>query len=255
MEAAERGRCVLVQGASRGLGLELAAQLLERPDVARVVATARRPEASAGLGALRERHGERLVAIPLDVRDEASIAGAAERTRAATERLHGIWNVAGVLHEGASVRAEKRLEQVTAEGLARAFEVNAFGPLLVAKHFLPLLRHGERAVVANLSARVGSIADNRRGGWYAYRASKAAQNMGTRTLALELARRAPGCLCVALHPGTVDTGLSRPFQRSVPEGGLFTTARAARQLLEIVDSLRPEESGSFLAWDRTVIPW
>ena len=139
--------------------------------------------------------------------------------------------------------------------LRHVFEVNAFGPLVVAKHFLPLLKHSERAVLANLSARVGSIGDNRLGGWYAYRASKAAQNMFTRNLSLELARRAPKVICVALHPGTVDTELSKPFQGGVSPDRLFDADRAARQLLEVIDGLRPEQTGRFLAWDGTTIPW
>jgi NAD(P)-dependent dehydrogenase (short-subunit alcohol dehydrogenase family) len=110
-------------------------------------------------------------------------------------------------------------------------------------------------VLANLSARVGSIADNRLGGWYGYRAAKTAQNMFTRTLSIELARRAPNVICLALHPGTVDTDLSRPFQASVPADRLFDPPRAARQLLQVIDAASPQESGRFLAWDGSLIPW
>lgn len=107
-----------------------------------------------------------------------------------------------------------------------------------------------------MSARVGSIGDNRAGGWYGYRASKAAQNMFTRTLAIELRRRAPNVACVALHPGTVDTDLSRPFRRrSVPEKGLFSAEEAAGRLLAVVESVDVEQTGSFLAWDGSPIPW
>ena len=120
---------------------------------------------------------------------------------------------------------------------------------------MPLLRHGERSVVVHVSARVGSIGDNRSGGWYGYRASKAAQNMFTRNLAIELGRRAPNLICLALHPGTVDTGLSRPFQRSVPAERLFDPKRAADQLLSLIDSCGPGDSGRFLAWDGQPIPW
>jgi NAD(P)-dependent dehydrogenase (short-subunit alcohol dehydrogenase family) len=251
---AARGRCALVQGASRGIGLEFVRQLLER-GCAQVVATCRRPQESDGLRVLAQGAGGRLRVLPLDVRDEKSIRDAAGLTRETCERLHLLVNAAGVLHAADGLQPEKRLESVEPDALRRVFEVNAFGPLLVARHFLPLLRHDERAVLVNLSARVGSIADNRSGGWYAYRASKAAQNMFTKNLAIELARRAPNCLCVALHPGTVDTELSQPFRRNVPGEKLFDVQRAVRQLLAIAGSLRPEESGSFLAWDREVIPW
>jgi NAD(P)-dependent dehydrogenase (short-subunit alcohol dehydrogenase family) len=147
------------------------------------------------------------------------------------------------------------LADVRPESLARSFAVNAVGPLLVARHFESLLAHEDRAVFASLSARVGSIEDNRLGGWYAYRASKAAQNMYTRTLAIEWARSRRNVVCVALHPGTTDTDLSRPFQGNVPEGKLFGVERTVSQLLEVIDRLQPADTGQFLAWDGERIPW
>jgi len=249
-------RSALVQGASRGLGLALARALLGRPDVERVVATSRDPEASDGLRELEAASAGRLRTLPLDVRDPGSIAAAAARLGESTPRLHWLVNCAGVLHDhDAGLAPEKRLEHVDAASLRHAFEVNAFGPLLVARHFLPFLRHGERAVLANISARVGSIGDDRLGGWYAYRGSKAAQNLFTRNLAIELRRRAPACVCVALHPGTVDTGLSRPFQRGAPPGRLVSAEEAATRLLRVMDGLGPEDSGRFLAYDGSAIPW
>ena len=125
----------------------------------------------------------------------------------------------------------------------------------VTPDVLRLLRHERRAVLANLSARVGSIEDNRLGGWYGYRASKAAQNMLTKTMAIELKRKAKNVIVLALHPGTVDTGLSGPFQRNVPEGKLFSVERAARQLLAIVAKADEAHHGTFRAWDDTPIPW
>jgi NAD(P)-dependent dehydrogenase (short-subunit alcohol dehydrogenase family) len=160
-----------------------------------------------------------------------------------------------VLHDGPEIRPEKKLEDAHPERLRPVVEVNASGPLLVAKHFLDLLRHDERAVLANVSARVGSVGDNRLGGWYVYRASKAAQNMFTRNLAIELGRRAPNVICLALHPWTVDTDLSRPFQRNVPAERLFDANRAADQLLGVIDSCTRDDSGHFLAWDGQPIPW
>ena len=248
-------RAALVQGASRGLGLGFVRQLLEGDGIDHVVATARAPEESPELLALRDRHGDALRLERLDVTDELSVARAAERIGSIVPQLHLLVNCAGILHDGKSARPEKRLESVDPAVLHHVFEVNAFGPLVVAKHFLPLLKHSEQAVLANLSARVGSIGDNRLGGWYAYRASKAAQNMFTRTLSIELARRAPNAICVALHPGTVDTDLSRPFQRNVVPERLFDPDRAAHQLLKVIEGLTPEQSGSFLAWDGTPIPW
>ncbi len=242
----------LIQGSGRGIGLALVQALCRRDSVTKVFATSRRP--SASLARLREEVGDRLVVLPLDVTDEASIASAVANVEEHASRLHLLINVAGVLHNE-QMRPERRLEHVDGDMLAQSFAVNATGPLLMAKHFYPLLRHDERAVVANISARVGSIADNRLGGWYGYRASKAAQNMMTKTLAIELARRAPRVICVALHPGTVDTELSKPFQRNVPVDRLFTATRAAQQLLTVIDSLNASDSGSFFDWKREPIPW
>jgi NAD(P)-dependent dehydrogenase (short-subunit alcohol dehydrogenase family) len=187
--------------------------------------------------------------LPLDLTDAESICAAAART----PRLHLLINTAGVLHDGASLQPERRLEQVQAESLRRSFEVNAIGPVLLARHFTACMSHGEAAVFASLSARVGSIADNRLGGWYAYRAAKAAQNQLLRTLAIEMARRAPKLRVLALHPGTVDTALSHPFQSGVAPEKLFSPARAAAQLLRVIET--SEGSGRFLAWDGSEIPW
>ncbi|MEM1024526.1 MAG: SDR family oxidoreductase [Myxococcota bacterium] len=240
---------VLVQGASRGIGLEFVRQLLDRGE--EVIATARAPDASDGLARLANR---RLRLERLDVTEEADIARVAQGVADREGRLDILLNVTGILH-GPGMRPERRLEDLRPESLQKAFAVNAIGPALMGKHFRDLLCHGERAVFASLSARIGSIADNGLGGWYAYRASKAAQNQFLRTMAHEFRRKSPEAIVVALHPGTVDTELSKPFQRSVPKHGLFTVERAAQQLLEIVDSLRPKESGAFFAWDRQPIPW
>jgi NAD(P)-dependent dehydrogenase (short-subunit alcohol dehydrogenase family) len=228
---------------------------LGRVDVDRVIATCRTPEASEGLARLRSERGDALTTLHLDVRDEQTVAAAAASVASeGGARLDWLINCAGLLHDG-EIGPEKKLEDVDLDNLRAVFEVNAFGPLVVAKHFLGLLRHDARAVLANVSARVGSIGDNRLGGWYAYRASKAAQNMFTRSLAIELGRRAPNAICLALHPGTVDTDLARPFQGNVPAERLFDAKRAAEQLLGVIDSCTPEDSGRFLAWDGQPIPW
>ncbi len=153
------------------------------------------------------------------------------------------------------MKPEKRIADLDAASVLRAFTVNALGPALVIKHFLPTMDRHARTIIANISARVGSITDNRLGGWYAYRASKAAQNMLTRTVAIELARRNTNALCVGLHPGTVETALSEPFRKRVPRERLFTPARAAQQLLAVLEGLGPEDSGGFFAWDGQPIPW
>jgi NAD(P)-dependent dehydrogenase (short-subunit alcohol dehydrogenase family) len=248
-------RSALVQGASRGLGLALATRLLESGRASRIFATARHASRSEGLAALVRRFGDIVQPVNVDVTDAASIGRCADLVARRTDRLHWLVNCAGLLHDGPALQPEKRLEQIDAEALRRVFEVNAFAPVLMARAFLPLLDHDGRSVLANVSARVGSIEDNRLGGWYAYRASKAAQNMFTRTLAIELGRRVPRCICVALHPGTVDTALSVPFQRNVPDGKLFSPDFAADRLLDVIDGLGEGDSGRFIAWDGSPIPW
>jgi NAD(P)-dependent dehydrogenase (short-subunit alcohol dehydrogenase family) len=249
------GSQALVQGASRGIGLEFVRQLLAQPVVGRVFAGCRAPDRADELAALAASE-PRLQVVPLDVTDEASIAAASATVASATDRLHLILNCAGLLHGGAtSLAPEKRLADVRPEALAASFAVNAFAPLLVARHFERLLAHRERAVFASISARVGSIGDNRLGGWYAYRGAKAAQNMFTKTLAIEWARTRRNVACVALHPGTTDTGLSRPFQANVAPDKLFSPERTVRQLLEVIDRLAPADTGRFYAWDGSEIPW
>ncbi len=194
------------------------------------------------------------VPLQMDVTDEASVAEALDEVAREVDRLHLVMHVAGVLHEG-PMAPEKKLEDIDPAFVQKAFAVNAVGPLLVAKHALPLLRHDERAVLANLSARVGSIGDNRLGGWYGYRASKAAQNMFTKNLAIELGRRARRVIVVALHPGTVDTDLSRPFQRNVPPEKLFSPGDSAARLLAVIEGLEVTDSGRYLDYAGTPIAW
>jgi NAD(P)-dependent dehydrogenase (short-subunit alcohol dehydrogenase family) len=249
------GSQALVQGASRGIGLEFVRQLLAQPAVGGVFAGCRAPDQADELVALAA-NDPRLQVVPLDVAEEASIAAASATVAGATDRLHLVLNCAGILHGGAAALApEKRLADVRPEALAASFAVNAFGPLLIANHFEQLLAHRERAVFASISARVGSIGDNRLGGWYAYRGAKAAQNMFTKTLAIEWARTRRNVVCVALHPGTTDTGLSRPFQANVPPDKLFSPERTVRQLLEVIDRLTPAETGRFVSWDGSEIRW
>jgi NAD(P)-dependent dehydrogenase (short-subunit alcohol dehydrogenase family) len=136
----------------------------------------------------------------------------------------------------------------------RVFDINTFGPALIAKHFLPIMPTDRRAIFAALSARVGSISDNGLGGWHAYRASKAALNMLIRNFAIEWARRNDQAVCVGLHPGTVDTGLSKPFQSNVPEDRLFSAKQSASYLLDVIERLSPADTGKVFDWAGKEIP-
>ena len=244
----------LVAGASRGIGLGFVRRLASGGRVRRVWAGCRDPEQATALAELAAGN-DAVRLVRLDVTDESSLAAAAAAVGAEHEPLDLVINCAGILHRPGGPTPERRLADVRADWLMEAFAVNGAGPLLLAKHLEPLLPRRERAVFASLSARVGSIGDNRLGGWYAYRASKAAQNMLIRTLSIELARRARGAICVALHPGTTDTELSRPFQGGVPESKLFTAERAVEQLLRVIDGLGPGDNGRFIAWNGERIPW
>lgn len=188
----------------------------------------------------------------LDLTDEASIAAAAERI--ATGPPPSLTLVAtGILGEGER-GPEKALRDLDPDWLARMFAINTIGPALVAKHFLPLIPRDGAPVFAALSARVGSISDNWRGGWHGYRASKAALNMLIRNFAIDAARRNGRSIVVGLHPGTVDTTLSAPFRGSVAPGRLFARDRAAVQLLDVIEGLKPVDSGKCYAWDGSEIP-
>jgi NAD(P)-dependent dehydrogenase (short-subunit alcohol dehydrogenase family) len=189
-----------------------------------------------------------------DLTDEASILQAAQ-TIGADGPLDFAFIATGILHNTAPQMPEKSIRALNAEAMAQIFAINTIGPAIIAKHFLPLMRRDERSVFAVLSARVGSIEDNRLGGWHSYRASKAALNMLVRNFAIEFAVRNPRGIIVAVHPGTVNTDLSRPFHRNVPEDGLFEPKRSAMHILAVLKNLSPRDSGGLFAWSGERIPY
>lgn len=190
-------------------------------------------------------------ATGLDLEDEASIAAAAAQV-ADGPAPSLVFIATGVLHHG--FEPERSWRALDADHMLRDYRINAVGPALVARHFLPLLPRDRPATFAALSARVGSIGDNRLGGWHSYRASKAALNMLLRNLAVEMGRTHPQAVVAGLHPGTVDTGLSAPFQRGVKPETLFTADYSAERLLAVIDGLKPADSGGVFAWDGARIP-
>lgn len=246
---------VFVAGASRGIGAGFARALAARPGVERLFVAARDPAASDAIASLRREHGDRIVPVTLDIADVASIAGAASAVDEHTDRLDWIINTIGLLHDGEAMQPERRLDDVDPGNIGRSFAVNATGPLLLAKHLVQFLPRREACTFATISARVGSIGDNRLGGWYAYRAAKAAQNMLTKTLSIELARRYRKVRCVALHPGTVATDLSAPFRGNVSPEQLFDVSQSVDYLLAVLDGLNDDDNGKFFAWDGQEIPW
>ncbi len=235
-----------VIGAGGGLGGAFVRTLGADAAVGRIEAFARNA-APAATG--------KVVSHQLDLDDDASLDAAAA-VLGDGPSLDLVVVATGMLHDqGRGLAPEKSWRQLDRSALLRSFEVNAVGPALLAGRLLPLLRRDHKAAFAVLSARVGSIEDNRLGGWYAYRAAKAALNQLVRTLAVELARRAPEALCVGLHPGTVDTSLSKPFQGGVPHGSLVPPDDAARRLLGVLDGLGPGDTGRLFAWDGARVPF
>jgi NAD(P)-dependent dehydrogenase (short-subunit alcohol dehydrogenase family) len=228
-----------VIGASGGIGRAFVEILASDAGVRQVHAFCRTPG---------KWESSKVVSHRLDLEDEESIEAAAAAATSAAP-LDVVIVATGILHHGERIRPEKAMRQIDGKSLAEVLAVNSIGPSLVAKHFLPALRRDHKAVFAALSARVGSIGDNRLGGWTAYRMSKAALNMLIRTTAIEQARIAPDSVVVALHPGTVDTPLSKPFTKQVPESKLFTPAMAAMKLLGVLDTLSSDETGGFFAYD------
>jgi NAD(P)-dependent dehydrogenase (short-subunit alcohol dehydrogenase family) len=191
-----------VVGANGGLGRAFAQSLIRTETVARVIALSR---SDPGL------ESPKLAWQPIDIADENSIQSAARNVRALVDKLHLVVVASGILHDTDILQPEKTWRALNGASLEQAFRINAIGPALVGKHFLPLLARHPKSAFAVLSARVGSIADNRLGGWHSYRASKAALNMLVRTLSIELKRSNPLALCIALHPGTVDSRRFKPM--------------------------------------------
>ncbi len=237
---------IVIAGASGGIGAALVDALLNRQESL--------PGGGMELFALSRSRPPDLPSkarwLPLDLGKEPTIANAA----AVIGERGGVDLVivaTGILHDG-GLKPEKDWRQIEPEQMAKVLAINTIGPALMVKHFAPLLRRDERTVFAVLSARVGSICDNRAGGWYAYRASKAALNQIIRTASIELARKRKQAILVGLHPGTVATGLSEPFRDNSFER--FSPEKSAGHLLDVIAQLGTEASGRVFDWQGKEIP-
>jgi len=192
--------------------------------------------------------GEHSRVVSMDLTQEESIEAFVGQLRAQDVQPDVVINCTGLLHSS-KLGPEKTWRHLDLDTMRRVFDVNTFGVALLGKHILPLMPRKRRGIFATLSARVGSIGDNRLGGWYSYRASKAAQNMMVKTLALEASRKWEQLVCIALHPGTVDSDLSAPFSSRVPEHKLFSPEQSCGYLMEVIQNLGSENTGGFYAWD------
>ena len=229
---------VFITGANRGIGLGLAGQCLQRGY--RVFAGCRNPEQAAELHRLQDQHSDRLTVLPLDVTDQSAIENAATTVKEFVDGLDLLVNNAGV------GGGEDPFGQLAEEGLIDTFRVNAVAPILLAQAMLPLLKKGQRPVIASVTSRMGSIADNGSGGYYAYRASKAALNMLHKSLAVDLAQQ--GIITVVLHPGWVRTDMGG-------QGGRLSVEESVAGLLQVVDGLTETDSGRFFDWRGKKVPW
>lgn len=242
--------------ADGGLGRALVRRLLQHSPTLSLAVTGRCRRPEPDTSELLRQAGGRLDYWPLDFGNNDDWAAMRQRLERLESPLRLVFNASGWLHSNGQ-GPEKRLSRVTSSGLEHSFAVNAVAPLLLAQASEAAFKRcgSGDAWLASLSARVGSIGDNRLGGWYSYRASKAAQNQLLRTVAIEWRRTLPHVCVALLHPGTVDTPLSQPFQSRVPPGKLCTPDFSAACLLQVLLGLTPQESGRFYAWDGSTVPW
>ena len=227
-----------VIGASGAIGNAMLHQLRAQFPQAELVALSRSPLSEHALPS-----GARWV--PIDLQAEESIASAAAEA-AGDSPLRAVLIATGLLHDGPDFQPEKSIRHLNSEKLQRSFLINAIGPALIGKHFLSRMPKRERSYFAALSARVGSISDNRVGGWHGYRASKAALNMFLKNFSIEAKRSHPELIVAGLQPGTVDSALSKPFQGSARR--ILEPNDSAQGLLSALAQLTPEQSGSLLDW-------
>ncbi len=192
--------------------------------------------------------------IFLDLENDHSFSLFENKISLFNKPIRLVINTSGFLHSEL-LKPEKRLSHINRSNIIKNFSINAIAPILIAKSIEKFIRPELPFSFASLSARVGSIGDNKLGGWYSYRASKAAQNQFLKTLSIEWRRKFPFSIVSILHPGTCNTKLSKPFQSTVPKHKLFTPAQSAEYLINIISELKPSDSGKFLAWDGTDISW
>lgn len=243
-------------GASGGIGRAFLSHLLSSGKCRRIYAFSRSQEEIQSDQNIAASNKAELIPHYASFDEPETIKAAAEAIK---EPINLLIISTGLLHEETgegehpSLWPEKDWADLDATTLARNFEINSIGPALILRHFLPRLARDEKAVAAALSARIGSISDNRIGGWYGYRASKAALNMLIKSAAIELKRKNKRASLIALHPGTVDTSLSAPFQKGLRAGQLQTAAIATAKMLTVINETTPENSGKLYAYDGTEI--
>ncbi len=242
---------VAIVGASGGIGAAMLDVLAARDDVANIHATFHQSPAASSAGNVAAfASSTRIHWTKLDASDDEQV----RRWLESVNQADWLINCVGMLHDTAH-GPEKSVSAFSTEHFEKSMAINCLPTLLLGKYARAVLKGSERGVFTTVSARVGSISDNRLGGWYSYRASKAALNMALKCLSIEWARNTKNVRVAALHPGTTDSRLSRPFQKNVPEGKLFSAQKTARLLIEQIEQLHEHASGRFIAYDGEEIPW
>ncbi len=234
---------IAIIGVSGGIGNALLEYYLSNENIAEIHAFSRRPI---------QHTDPRVKAACIDFLNAQSIKQAVASIT--PHSLDLVITATGILHEGEQLQPEKTLKKLDENNLTKLFRINTIGPALLMRSFLPLLNVEKRGVFVALSARIGSISDNHLGGWYSYRASKAALNMLIKTAAIEYCRTNKHIVIAGLHPGTVDTRLSKPFQSKINKDKIFSPPKAAAQLAMVIEKLHPADSGKCFAWNGEEIP-
>ncbi|MFT6496800.1 MAG: SDR family NAD(P)-dependent oxidoreductase [Alphaproteobacteria bacterium] len=235
---------IAVIGSSGGIGNALVSAMESTVNVKNIIHIARS----------NSKTSTKQNCLHIDLLDEETIINCSNKISEIYKDLDIIINASGFLHDN-DHKPEKSYKMIDAAYLEKSFRVNTFGPFLLAKHFIPLLRKDRKSIFSCISARVGSIEDNQLGGWHSYRASKAALNMLLKNLSIELKYTNKHAICVGLHPGTVDTNLSKPFPKSRSHYNVFTPNESSQHLISVINKLEPKDSGNTYDWAGKRIPF
>lgn len=244
----------LIFGAGHGIGAALVQATLERNSKTQIFATYRNKERASELFELQKNHTTRLKIYQVDPLQENELESLYKEMKEQSITLGLIINSIGTLHNAQGMRPEKSLRSIKLENLTTAFQVNAAITPLIAKFFHKLLSDKSLTSFVTLSAKVGSIKDNRMGGWYAYRASKAALNMFIKNIALEFQRSNKTTIVSSIHPGTTITQLSEPYIQKT-NLKLHSPLESAQNILNVIEARSIEDSGNFYSWDGAALPW
>lgn len=243
----------LVFGAGHGIGLGIVKELLNTNSQTHVYCTYQNQAKAKELIDLRKKENSRLSIFQLDASKEKELQELSEDLKSQTKELQVIMNCIGILHHKA-LKPERGLQDISLSSLKESFHINSFITPMIAKYFHHFLKDAKQSCFVGISAKVGSIKDNKMGGWYAYRASKTALNMFLKTIALELTRKRYKTIVLAIHPGTTRTELSEPYTKQT-NLKVHSVSETATNILNVINGRDQDDSGSFYSWDGQELPW